>query len=192
MTSRTTGSSSTTRIRCWAPTREIVRRDPYGCLSARKGTRNGPAGSMGRMRWKLTVAGLAATCATVLVAAVVHVLVYSVAFPPEAIAQRAVGITSGRVDSFFIDLLGHWAQRLTVIGLSVAFAVSGALLAHVFPRRWLRHPAAWAIVPIPVWAFSVAVYSAPAPFLGRWAFAGATFPIFAAGGVLGGVTFERI
>ena len=147
---------------------------------------------MGRMRWRLTVAGLAATCATVLVAAVVHVFVYPVAFPPEAIAQRAVGITSGRVDSFFIQLLGHWAQRLTVIGLSVAFAVSGALLAHVFPRRWLRHPAAWAIVPIPLWVFSVAVYSAPVPFLGRWAFAGATFPIFAVGGLLGAMTFAMI
>src|SRR5439155_10849179 len=77
-----------------------------------------PARFNGRMRWRLTVAGLAATCAAVAVAAVVHVLVYSVAFPPEAIAQRAVGITSGRVDSFFIQLLGHWAERLTVIGLS--------------------------------------------------------------------------
>src|SRR5919197_828547 len=147
---------------------------------------------MGPMRWRRSVSGLAATGMATALAAVVHVFVYEVAFPPEAVAQRAVGITSGRVDSFFIQLLGHWAERLTVIGLSVAFAMAGAILAHLLPRRWLRIPAAWALVPVPVWAFAVAVYSAPEPFLGRWAFAAATLPIFMVGGLFGGVMFERM
>src|SRR5919198_3662867 len=102
------------------------------------------------MRWRLTVAGLSATCLATAVAAVGHVLVFEVAFPPEAVAQRAVGITSGSVDSFFIQHLGHWAERLTVIGLSVAFALSGAVLAHLLPTRWLRIPSAWGPLPIPL------------------------------------------
>jgi DMSO/TMAO reductase YedYZ molybdopterin-dependent catalytic subunit len=144
------------------------------------------------VRWRVTIAGLAATCATTAIAAIAHVLVYRIAFPPEAIAQNAVGVTSGRIDSFFIQLLGHWAERLTVIGLSIGFALSGAVLAHLFPKRLLSRTAAWAVVPIPLWAFAVAVYSAPEPFLSRWEFAVASLPIFLVGGLIGGQTLARI
>jgi DMSO/TMAO reductase YedYZ molybdopterin-dependent catalytic subunit len=144
------------------------------------------------MRWKLAVAGLAATCSATAIAAVVHVFAYPLAFAPEAIAQRLVSATSGRVSSFFIQLLGHWAERLTVIGLSAAYALSGAILAQLLPRRWRRNSAAWALVPIPLWVFSVALYSAPAPYVGRFAFAVFSLPIFVVGGLIGGVVFRRI
>jgi DMSO/TMAO reductase YedYZ molybdopterin-dependent catalytic subunit len=144
------------------------------------------------MRWKVAVAGLAATCSATAIAAVVHVFAYPLAFPPEAIAQRLVSATSGRVASFFIQLLGHWAERLTVIGLSAAYALSGAILAQLLPGRWRRNPAAWVLVPLPLWVFSVALYSVPAPYVGQLAFAVASLPIFVVGGLIGGVVFRRI
>lgn len=137
------------------------------------------------------MAGLAATCSTTAISAVVHVIAYPLAFPPEAIAQRLVGATSGRVASFFIQLLGHWAERLTVIGLSAAYALSGAILAQALPGRWRRNPAAWTLVPLPLWVISVALYQAPAPYVSRFAFAILSLPIFVAGGLIGGLVFRR-
>src|SRR5437879_2802982 len=145
-----------------------------------------------RLRWRLTVAGLATTCSITALAALAHLLVYRVAFPAQAIAQNAVGVTSGRVQSFFVQLLGHWAERLLVIGLSVGFAVSGAVLVHLVPRKRLDRRWTWVLVPLVLWVITVAVYSVPQPFLGRWAFASATLPIFLLGGLFGGSTFSRI
>jgi DMSO/TMAO reductase YedYZ molybdopterin-dependent catalytic subunit len=155
-----------------------------------KGADGGPTVARG-LRWRLTVAGLAATCAITLVTAVLHVLVFSLAYPPEAIAQNAVGLTSGGIDSFFIERLGHWAQYLTVIGLSIGFALSGAALVHLVPRTWRRRTWWWPVLPLPLWAVTVAVYSAPPPFLSRWAFAAASLPIFLAGGLVGAWVLSR-
>jgi DMSO/TMAO reductase YedYZ molybdopterin-dependent catalytic subunit len=145
-----------------------------------------------RRGWRLTVAGVAVTCSITLVTALLHLVFFRLAYPPEAIAQWAVGITSGKVDSFFIQRLGHWAEYLTVIGLSMAFAASGAVLVHLVPARWRRSKRAWALVALPLWALTVLVYAAPPPFLSRWAFAAASLPTFLAGGLLGEWALSRM
>ena len=58
------------------------------------------------------VAGLTGAAALTVGSALLHTVWPAVQFIPEAIAQRAVGLTSGSVNSFFIDRLGHWAQRV--------------------------------------------------------------------------------
>ncbi len=141
--------------------------------------------SRGRTRRYLALGGLVATCPLTAAFALLHVLWYRFPFPPEAIAQSAVGVTSGAIDSFFIDRLGHWAQHLAVIGLSTAFALSGAVLAQGLPAGWRDRPLAWALVPAPLWAVTVALYSAPEPFLHRTELALASLPIFLLDGLLG-------
>src|SRR3954454_16970921 len=64
-------------------------------------------------RWREpAVAGLAGAAALTVLLAVAHTLFPSIPFAPSTIAQSLVRTTPGNVDSFFIDLLGHWAQRL--------------------------------------------------------------------------------
>src|SRR5204863_83509 len=66
-------------------------------------------------RWREpAVAGLAGAAALTVLLAVAHTLFPSIPFAPSTIAQSLVRTTPGSVDSFFIDLLGHWAQRLAV------------------------------------------------------------------------------
>ncbi len=144
-----------------------------------------------RRRW-LAIGGMAATGSAVLLSAMAHVIAFPLAFAPQAIAQDVVGAASGGLSSFFIQRLGHLAQPLLVTGLAAGFALSGALIAQAMPRRLATRPLAWALVPAPLWVLSLAVYSVPPPFLSRPAFAAATLPVFAAGGVLGGLVFRRL
>ena len=62
------------------------------------------------------VAGLAGTAALTACLAVLSTLWTKVPFVPVNIAQRLVRVTSGQVNSFFIDRLGQWAQRLALLG----------------------------------------------------------------------------
>ena len=59
----------------------------------------------------------------------------SVPFPPLGLAQRLLRLIPGRVDVFFIDLLGHWALRLFAAGFAVgsilAGGAAGVLVARV-------------------------------------------------------------
>ena len=141
------------------------------------------------------LAGFAGSCALSILAGITHTLVRSVPFPSVAIAQAFVGTASGQVESFFIRYLGHWAQHLTLIGSAIVFVCSGAvmgvILHAVFRRR--RIPAwAWWISLLPVWAISVAFYRMPTQFLGRWAFAAVTLPMYLAGGWVAATADERL
>src|SRR6266516_4977623 len=59
----------------------------------------------------------------------------SVSFPPLGLAQRFLHLIPGRVDVFFIDLMGHWALRSFAAGFTVgsilAGGVAGILVARV-------------------------------------------------------------
>ena len=77
------------------------------------------------------VAGLAGTAALTTGLALLSTLWTKVPFVPVNIAQRVVRITSGQVNSFFIDRLGHWAQRLALLGTCFGFVVAGFLAVIV-------------------------------------------------------------
>jgi DMSO/TMAO reductase YedYZ molybdopterin-dependent catalytic subunit len=140
------------------------------------------------------VGGFAGTAAVAALAAAVHTVVPSVPFPPLSISQVLVRTTSGGVDSFFIDRLGHWAQRLAVAGTCILFLASGLALGLLIPvlRRRMHAYAAGALSVLPLWVVSFALYVAMPQSVGRWVFAAATFPVFVTGGVLGGRVFRRL
>src|SRR5207248_697649 len=146
-------------------------------------------------RGTAALAGLAGSGALTLVAGITHTLVTPVAFPSVAIAQAFVGTASGKVESFFIEHLGHWAARLTLIGSAAVFVLSGALIGLILHAlfRGRRIPAwVWWISLLPVWAISVAVYRMPTQFLGRWVFAAVTAPMYLAGGWVAASTANRL
>jgi len=133
------------------------------------------------------VAGFAGAAALTAGLAVLSTLWTKVPFVPVNIAQRLVRITSGQVNSFFIDRLGHWAQRLALLGTCLGFVVAG-LLAGVVVRALAgertRDSALWWISFLPFWAISVGLYVTYPQSLGRVPFALATLPLYVgAGGV---------
>jgi len=72
----------------------------------------------------------------------------SVPFPPLGLAQRFLHLIPGRVDVFFIDLLGHWALRLFAVGFTagsiLAGGVAGILVTRLPGSSRQRTAAVWA------------------------------------------------
>ncbi len=141
------------------------------------------------------VAGLVAASAAMAISAVVHAFAGSVPFLPLAIAQVLVRTTSGGVDSFFIDRLGHWASRLAVAGVCLGFFLAGGFLGRLVPRisRGDGRRFVWAGAGslAPLWAASVVLYPVAPQYLGRWAFAGVSALMYATGGAVGGIAYGR-
>jgi DMSO/TMAO reductase YedYZ molybdopterin-dependent catalytic subunit len=137
------------------------------------------------------VAGLAGAAALTVLLAIAHTLFPSIPFAPSTIAQSLVRKTPGSFDSFFIDLLGHWAQRLALVGTCVGFVLVGAV-AGVGVERLTRGRGApgtsdlwWASL-LPFWAVSVALYVVYPQSASRAAFAIETLPLaIVAGGFAG-------
>ncbi|MFN2542990.1 MAG: molybdopterin-dependent oxidoreductase [Actinomycetota bacterium] len=140
--------------------------------------------------------GLAGSATATVLAGVVHTLVPPVPFPPVSIAQRLVGTTSGQIESFFISHLGHWAERITIIGASATYVLSGAIVGVILARlsgTARRMPERlWYVCLLPVWLVSVVAYQAAPQFLGRWAFAAVTLPIYLVGGTVAAWTDRRL
>src|SRR6266487_370418 len=61
----------------------------------------------------------------------------SVPFPPLGLAQRFLHLIPGRVDVFFIDLLGHWALRSFAAGFTVGSILAGGV-AGILDRKSTR------------------------------------------------------
>jgi hypothetical protein len=78
------------------------------------------------------VAGLGATVVALAFLGLAHIVQASVPFPPAGIAQRAVQAMPGSLAVGAIELLGHWALRLFVIGVGIATLALGAVLG-----RWV-------------------------------------------------------
>lgn len=135
---------------------------------------------------RAAAAGLAGTVAATVATALLHTLWPAVPFPPVAIAQELVRAPSGAVDSFFIDRLGHWAQRLAVLGTSLAFAGSGALLGIARARLRRRASAtpmlAATVALLPLWLASVVLYPSTPQHLDRLLFAAVTLPVWVGAG----------
>lgn len=149
------------------------------------------------MRRRAALAGFFGSAVLVLAAGVLHAVAPPVPFLPEALAQALVRAPPGSVSSFFIELLGYWAQRLALVGTAVAFALSGALLGLAIPaltgrwgwRRWW----AGAVVFLPLWVVSVALYPSPEPpSMGRWPFALVTLPLYGLAGAVAGRVLDRL
>ena len=134
------------------------------------------------------LAGLAASATATLALGLIHTFASSIPFPPSSIAQVLVRTTPGGFDSFFIDILGHWAQRLALIGTALAFAVVGAPLAAVWHRflgrRSQTSDASWIALLLPVWVISVVLYPSVVQYAARSLFSVVTLPVYVAVGAL--------
>jgi DMSO/TMAO reductase YedYZ molybdopterin-dependent catalytic subunit len=92
-----------------------------------------------------TADGLAAGAGATLVAlaflGLAHIVQASVPFPPAGIAQRVVQVMPGPLAVGAIELLGHWALRLFIIGVFIATVAFGAALGNWAANR--RPAATW-------------------------------------------------
>jgi DMSO/TMAO reductase YedYZ molybdopterin-dependent catalytic subunit len=126
--------------------------------------------------------------------AIVHLLAPSIPFLPLAIAQVLVRTTSGGVDSFFIDRLGHWASRLAVAGTCLAFFLAGGVLGRIIAsaRNGPRALLLGALAVAPLFAASVVLYPAAPQYAPRWKFALVAAALYAAAGLTGGAAYRRM
>ncbi|MBW3595604.1 MAG: molybdopterin-dependent oxidoreductase [Actinobacteria bacterium] len=136
------------------------------------------------------VGGLAASAAATALSAMVHTIVPSVPFPPASIAQILVRTTSGEVNSFFIGYLGHWALRLAVLGVAIAFALSGMVFGWLVARRKSRR--LWAGAALPLWLAAITLYPEVPQHLSRELFAAVSLPVHIAAGLIGGYVATRV
>ena len=120
----------------------------------------------------------------------VHTIAPAVPFPPASIAQILVRTTSGEVNSFFIGYLGHWALRLAVLGVALAFALSGVLLGRFIDSRD-RRPL-WTLAALPLWLAAVILYPEVPQHLGRLTFALVSLPVHVVAGLIGGYFAARL
>ena len=137
-----------------------------------------------------TVGGVSASVAATVLTAILHTVVPAFPFPPASIAQILVRTTSGEVNSFFIGYLGHWALRLAVLGVAIAFALSGVVLGRVLARRDSR--LAWSLAALPLWVAAVALYPEVPQNLDRWAFGAIAFPLHVVAGIFGGYVAAKL
>lgn len=150
----------------------------------------------GRSRPAL-IGGLAGGSAAAALSAIVHTVLPSVPYPPVAISQVLVRTTPGGFDSFFIDRLGQWAQRLAVIGTCVAFVLVGVVLGWLADRLVQRMPAldrrvAGGVAFVPLWAAAVALYPAGTDHVSRAVYGLAVAPAVLAGGAFAGWVALRL
>lgn len=138
------------------------------------------------------VAGLAGTSAATVATAVLHTFWRGVPFPPAAIAQILVRTTPGGFDTFFIDRLGHWAQRLALLGTALAFALSGVVLGALVGRIRPRSLAAWTASLLPLWAASFALYPSTPQYVSRGSYALVTLPLWLLAGAFAGRIHTRL
>lgn len=136
------------------------------------------------------VGGLCASVAATALSAIVHTIVPAVPFPPASIAQILIRTTSGEVNSFFIGYLGHWALRLAVLGVAVAFALSGIVVGRLIARSRSRRP--WAFAALPLWVAAVVLYPEVPQHLERTTFALVSLPIHVIAGLVGGFVALRL
>lgn len=143
----------------------------------------------------VAAAGLCGAATVVVLAALAHTFAPRFAFPPIAMSQVLVRTPPGGFDSFFIDLLGHWAQRLAVVATCLAFLVAGvplgALAAALRRRPRLPAPLAGALAFAPIWFAALVLYPQSSESLSRWAYAAGLVPIVVAGGAVAGRLLER-
>src|SRR2546430_380334 len=148
-----------------------------------------PAREERRRRW--VVSGLVGGAAAALLSALIHTFAPSVPYPPVAMSQVLVRTTPGGFDSFFIDRLGHWAQRLAVIGTCAVFVLVGLLLGWLANRLVRREPTlgrrvATAIAFIPLWLASVALYPEGSDHVSRLVYGAVMLPLILGAGAFGG------
>jgi len=128
--------------------------------------------------------------------ALLNMLVPHIAFPPVAIAQTLIRLPPASFDTIFIDLLGHWALRLAVIGTAVAFVASGLLLGLFIWRLAAGGGRSTALIGAGVfvlpWLATVALYPTLADHASRAVFAAVQLPLFLAAGAFAGRTYRRL
>ena len=141
------------------------------------------------------IAGLAGSAAATALCGILHTVANALEFPPLAVAQAVVRAVSGQVESFFVQRIGYWGERIAVIGTTAGFLLSGLVLGALvmIASRGRRPPAAaWVLSLLPAWAVPVAVYPGDPQFVGRWPFAFVTLPIFLVGGAVAAWAFARM
>ncbi|MDP9296448.1 MAG: molybdopterin-dependent oxidoreductase [Actinomycetota bacterium] len=161
-----------------------------------------PALDRRRSRRASAVAGLAGAAALTIALALLHTFAPSMPFAPSAIAQSLVRTTPGSVDSFFIDRLGHWAQRIALLGTCVGFVLLGSVAGVVVGRLEGNRAAGTSASPgrsawwwaslLPFWAVAVALYVRYPQSTDRWTFAAVTLPLAILSGGFAGRSRARL
>jgi DMSO/TMAO reductase YedYZ molybdopterin-dependent catalytic subunit len=128
--------------------------------------------------------------------ALVHTVAPSIPFPPLAIAQAFVRAAPGGVATAFIELLGHWALRLAVLGTLAAFLAAGPLLGLLIPvvdRRLRKGPYAAAAVALVPLALGIAFLPPmEAGSAGRGTLAAEALVVLAVAAFVAGRTLARL
>lgn len=116
-----------------------------------------------------------------LATAVLHTIVPSFPFPPVAVADVLIDITPGPVATRSIELLGHLAQPLLVLGTTAAFLAVAAALGGLVPRVAHavsgRVPFAALLLELPVAAVAVAAVRPSSVTSGRGTYALLLVPV---------------
>jgi DMSO/TMAO reductase YedYZ molybdopterin-dependent catalytic subunit len=171
---------------------------PRGRILTPVGAREGSAGTPdgGRTLRRGWVAGLAAAGVATFLLALTSAVVPDVPFLPLSIAQSLVRATPGGVATYFIELLGHWALRLAIVGTAIAFLAAGAILGLLIPlyrdRLGLRASVAGVASLLPLWAVSVALYPSEPGNIGRVGFSAVLLGIVLVAGLAAGWVFLRL
>ena len=148
-----------------------------------------PRSTRSRLLTPATVGGLCSSVAATVLTAIAHTMVPAIPFPPSSIAQILVRTTSGEVNSFVIGYLGHWALRVAVLGVALAFALSGALLGLFIARR---SRAWWILAATPLWVAGVLLYPEVPQYVDRVTFGLVTLPLHLLAGSVGGMVAGRL
>ena len=145
-----------------------------------------------RTREIARAAGLWGSATLVVLTAALHTLAPVVAFPPVALAQSLVGAPSGGFDSYFINLLGHWAARLTVVTVTALYGLSGLFLGPLAARIARKTPVLWLAAFLPLWVVAAVLYTSPPPSLSRLSYAGATSLLYVVAGATSLFAFQKL
>lgn len=143
------------------------------------------------------MAGLAGSSAAMVASALIHTVAPSIPFPPLAIAQAFVRVAPGGVATAFIELLGHWALRLAVLGTLAAFLAAGPLLGLLLipavGRRLRKGPyAAAAIALLPLALGMAFLPPMEAGSAGRGTLAAEAIVVLAVASYVAGRTLTRL
>lgn len=152
-------------------------------------------GTRGRSRAG-SVAVLTGAAAALLVTGLLHAFVTTFPFPPVAVADTIVKRSPGAVATRSIELLGHFAQPLLVVGTTVAYLGLAAALGALLPRLADSVPGSTLVAAfllgLPLMAVGVAMANTNAVTLDRGAIAVLLVPVLALSAWVTSRTFRRL
>lgn len=143
-----------------------------------------------------SVATLTGAAAALLATGMLHTFVPAFPFPPVAVADTIVERSPGAVATRSIELLGHLAQPLLVVGTILAYLGLAAALGALLPRLADAVPGSAAVAAsllgLPLVTVAVAVAEMNSAALDRGAFALLLVPVLALGAWVTSWAYRRL